>query len=80
MRGELDFAGSLIERLKMIGGAPASLTQQIIDDAVTNEGAAALVATMRNHGARTILASGGFTFLTSVIKESSAFMNITLIT
>ena len=73
MRGELDFAGSLIERLKMIGGAPASLTQQIIDDAVTNEGAEALVATMRNHGARTILASGGFTFLTSVIKDRLGF-------
>ena len=73
MRGELDFAGSLIERLKMIGGAPASLVQDIIDDVVTNEGAEALVATMRNHGARTILASGGFTFLTQVIKDRLGF-------
>ncbi len=73
MRGELDFAGSLIERVKMIAGAPASLTQTIIDDAVCNEGADALVATMRAHGARTILASGGFTFLTDVIHARLGF-------
>ena len=35
----------------MIGGAPASLVQDIIDDVVTNEGAEALVATMRNQRA-----------------------------
>ena len=45
MRGELDFGGSLIERVKMISGNPASLIQDIIDDAKTNEGAEALVAT-----------------------------------
>ena len=73
MRGELDFGGSLIERVKMISGNPASLIQDIIDDAQTNEGAEALVATMRNNGARTILASGGFTFLTAVIKERLGF-------
>ena len=73
MRGELDFAGSLIERVNMIKGASAGLCQIIIDDAVCNEGAEALVATMRAHGARTILASGGFTFLTEVISARLGF-------
>ena len=73
MRGELDFAGSLIERVAMIAGAPADLCQTIIDDATCNEGAEALVATMRAHGARTILASGGFTFLTEVIAARLGF-------
>lgn len=73
MRGELDFAQSLIERLKMIAGNDESLIQQIIDDVELNEGAAALVATMNAHGARTILASGGFTFLTEIVAGRLKF-------
>ena len=73
MQGELDFAESLIERLKMIAGTPASVIQTIIENAQISDGAEALVATMRQHGAQTILASGGFTFLTSVISAKLGF-------
>lgn len=73
MRGELDFSQSLIERLKMIAGSPKSLIQTIIDEAVLNDGAAELVATMNAQGARTILASGGFTFLTEVVAGRLGF-------
>ena len=73
MAGELDFGQSLMERMKIIAGSDAGLIQKIIDDAELSEGAEALVATMNNHGARTILASGGFTFLTEVIGKRLGF-------
>jgi phosphoserine phosphatase len=73
MRGELNFADSLLERVKMIGGTSAELINTIIDEVVLSEGAEALVATMRNHGARTILISGGFVFLTEVIQKRLGF-------
>ena len=73
MAGELDFGQSLIERMKIIAGSDAQLIDTIIADAELSEGAAALVATMNHHGARTILASGGFTFLTEVIAARLGF-------
>jgi len=73
MAGELDFSQSLLERMKIIAGSDARLIDRIIADAELNDGAAALVATMTHHGARTILASGGFTFLTEVIAERLGF-------
>jgi len=73
MAGELDFSQSLLERMKIIAGSDARLIDRIIADAELNDGAAALVATMNHHGARTILASGGFTFLTEVIAERLGF-------
>ena len=73
MRGELDFTGSLRERVRMLAGCPADLIQTIIDEAVISPGAAELVATMRRHGARAILASGGFAFLASVVAEQLGF-------
>lgn len=73
MQGKLDFADALIERVLMLKDAPASLCQTIIDEAQCTAGAESLVATMHAHGARTILASGGFTFLTEVIAARLGF-------
>ncbi|MCE2517287.1 MAG: phosphoserine phosphatase SerB [Alphaproteobacteria bacterium] len=73
MRGELDFSQSLIERVKMIGGQDAGLIQTIIDEVTCNDGAETLVGTMNAAGARTILASGGFTFLTEVVAGRLGF-------
>ncbi len=73
MQGEIDFAQSLLERLAIIKGSDAKLLQTIIDDVELNDGAAALVASMKAQGARTILASGGFTFLTEVIAKKLGF-------
>lgn len=73
MAGELDFGESLLARMEIIAGSDASLIDRIINDAELSEGAEPLVATMRKYGARTILASGGFTFLTSVIAARLGF-------
>ena len=73
MRGELDFTGSLRERVRMLAGCPAGHIQTVVDEAVVSPGAAELVATMRRHGARAVLASGGFTFLSSVVAGRLGF-------
>ena len=73
MRGELDFSQSLKARVGMLAGSPTSLIDTIIAEAECNPGATELVATLRRHGVRTVLASGGFTFLTEVIGGRLGF-------
>ncbi|MDZ4790073.1 MAG: phosphoserine phosphatase SerB [Hyphomicrobiales bacterium] len=74
MRGELDFEAALIERINMIRGFPVAGLQDILDNCITlTPGAAELTATMRAHGARCILVSGGFTFFTDTIAKRAGF-------
>jgi phosphoserine phosphatase len=71
MRGELAFEAALRERVALLAG----LADQAIDRCRSERvrlmpGARALVQTMRAHGARTVLVSGGFTrFADPVGKE-----------
>ena len=62
MQGELDFAGALRERVALLAGLDRSVIAQCLAERVRpNPGAATLVATLRKHGARCLLVSGGFT-------------------
>jgi len=62
MAGELDFEGALLARVALLKGAPADVIETLLESRITaNPGAAMLVATMRAHGAHTLLVSGGFT-------------------
>jgi len=73
MNGEIDFVEALRERVRLLRGFPAS----VLDDAARririNSGAAALVATMRTHGATAALVSGGFRAFTSRVREALGF-------
>lgn len=61
MQGRLDFAGALERRVALLGGLEEAVIARCHDERVTiTPGAHALVATMRAHGARTVLVSGGF--------------------
>lgn len=74
MRGELDFAAALKERVAFLKGLPLAMLAQVYAERVRlNAGARALVATMRAHGARTLLVSGGFTFFTSRVAADAGF-------
>jgi phosphoserine phosphatase len=74
MRGELNFESALSERVAMLKGLPLGELQRTLDQRLTlNAGARALVATMKAHGARTVLVSGGFTFFTSRIAALAGF-------
>lgn len=74
MRGELDFEAALTERVAMLKGLPVSALQQCFDERVRlNPGAETLVGTMRAHGARCVLVSGGFTFFTTRVATRAGF-------
>ncbi|MEE2740637.1 MAG: phosphoserine phosphatase SerB [Pseudomonadota bacterium] len=74
MRGELDFAGALHERVALLKGLPDSAIDQCRAERVrVMPGAKALVRTMKARGARTLLVSGGFTRFTGPIAAEIGF-------
>lgn len=74
MRGELEFATALRERVGLLEGLELGALQQVFDERVRlNPGAKELVATMRARGALTILVSGGFTFFTTRVAAAAGF-------
>ncbi len=74
MRGELDFEGALIERVKLLKGLPLPFLQKCFDERIRlNKGAKTLCQTMKKHGATTIIVSGGFDFFASRIAKSCGF-------
>lgn len=74
MRGELDFEVALTERVAMLKGLPLEALARTLEDRITlNPGARTLIATMKAHGARTLLVSGGFTYFTSRVAELAGF-------
>ena len=75
MNGELDFRQALLERIAMLRGLEVSALEATWAATEMMPGAAALVATMRAHGATCCLASGGFTFFTSRVAERLGFQH-----
>lgn len=61
MRGELDFAEALRERVALLKGLDEAIIDAIIRDRITYaSGGKTLIATMKAHGASAVLVSGGF--------------------
>jgi len=74
MRGEIEFAPALRERVALLEGLPAAVADEVIAKRITlTPGARTLVATMRRHGAHTCLVSGGFTLFTGRIAAMIGF-------
>jgi phosphoserine phosphatase len=74
MRGEIDIEPALIERVALLKGIPLSQIERLIEERLTlTPGAQTLVATMRAHGARTVLVSGGFTLFTGPVAKRIGF-------
>ncbi len=74
MRGEIAFAPALRERVALLKGLPlAALERTYAERVRLNPGARALVATMKRHGARTLLVSGGFTYFTARVAAEAGF-------
>lgn len=74
MRGELDFEGALKERLALLRGLDAGVIDMIIRDRITfMPGGATLIATMKAHGARTVLVSGGFRQFAGAVAQRLGF-------
>ena len=74
MRGELEFEAALKERVGMLKGLALEALQRTYDERVRlNPGAKLLLATMRRHGAHTMLVSGGFGFFTKRVAKAAGF-------
>jgi phosphoserine phosphatase len=74
MRGEIAFEPALRERVALLKGLPAVLIQEIIAKRITlTPGGRTLLATMRKHGVRTCLVSGGFTLFVEKIAAMIGF-------
>jgi len=73
MNGELDFEGALRERVGMLAGLPVAALERCWARIEIMPGARELVATMRAHGARCALVSGGFTFFTGRVAACLGF-------
>ncbi|HLG89685.1 MAG TPA: phosphoserine phosphatase SerB [Alphaproteobacteria bacterium] len=61
MNGEIDFVGALKERVMLLKGLTEAEIDGVTRRITLMPGARALIATMRRHGAQTMLVSGGFT-------------------
>lgn len=74
MRGEIDFAQSIAERVALLAGLPELALEAVARSRITlNPGARALVATMRKHGATTAIVSGGFSYFTEHVRQLAGF-------
>ena len=71
MWGEIkDFSESLRRRVALLEGVPESALMDVYEQRLRlNPGAERLVATVRQHGLKVLLVSGGFTFFTEKLRE-----------
>lgn len=70
MRGELDFAASLKQRVALLEGLDASALQRVYDERLQlSPGAEKMLAAVQAAGLKTLLVSGGFTFFTERLKQ-----------
>lgn len=74
MKGEIEFEGALRERVGLLKGLPLDALERVWKERVKlMAGARELVATMKAHGAYTLLVSGGFTFFSARVAEAVGF-------
>jgi phosphoserine phosphatase len=77
MRGELDFAASLKERVALLKGLDEAVIARCLHERVRpNPGAETLVRTMRGRGAMTLLVSGGFTAFAEPVAKMLGFERV----
>jgi phosphoserine phosphatase len=73
MNGEIRFQEALRERVALLGGLEESALKETCERIVFMPGAKTLVATMRAHGARCALVSGGFRVYTGYVAPRVGF-------
>ena len=74
MRGEIEFAPALRQRVALLKGLPVAVVDEVIANRIRlTPGARTLVATLRKNGAYTCLVTGGFTLFTRRIAAMLGF-------
>lgn len=74
MQGELDFPSALRERVRLLSGLAEGAIGQCLAERIRPEpGAGTLVATLKAHGCRTVLVTGGFHHFADRVAEDIGF-------
>ncbi|MDO5533997.1 MAG: phosphoserine phosphatase SerB [Propionibacteriaceae bacterium] len=76
MRGELDFAASLHQRVATLAGLPVSVFDDVLDAVRLTPGARTLVATLQELGFAVGLVSGGFLEVVQPLAESLGIRHV----
>jgi len=69
MNGELDFKGSLKERVALLKGLPESALDDVAKKLSYTQGARSLIRVLKGMDYRTAILSGGFTYFTDRFKD-----------
>lgn len=69
MNGELEFEAALEARVRLLKGLPVAVLAEAATRIEPMPGARRLVATMRRHGALTVLVSGGFRCFSAGVRQ-----------
>jgi phosphoserine phosphatase len=74
MNGEIEFEPALRQRVALLAGLPVGVIGEVLESRIRlASGARALIATMKRHGAHTVLVSGGFTAFTGPVAAQIGF-------
>ncbi len=77
MQGELDFASALTERVSLLADLDEGAIAQCLAERIRPmEGARTLVATLKAHGCRTVLVTGGFHHFADPVAEQLGFERV----
>jgi phosphoserine phosphatase len=77
MQGELDFESALRERVGLLGELDeTAITQCLAERIVPMDGARTLVATLKDHGCRTVLVTGGFHHFADPVAKAIGFERV----
>ena len=77
MRGELDFAGALHERVALLEGLDESAIERCLEERIVpTPGAATLIATLAAQGTRSVLVTGGFYRFADPVAERLGFDHV----
>jgi phosphoserine phosphatase len=70
MRGELDYAQSLRQRVERLAGLPIEALERVYRERLRlSPGAESLIAHCKKHGVKLLLVSGGFSFFTERLQR-----------
>ena len=73
MHGNIDFKDALRMRMKLLEGLPIEALRETLSKIEYSTGAAALIKTMNNNGAKCVLISGGIDFFTNHVAKTLGF-------
>lgn len=77
MRGELEFASALRERVALLAGLEEAVIETCLTARITPmPGARTLVATLKRRGCRTVLVTGGFHHFADPVAEDIGFERV----